>query len=96
MTFFVFLGGAAIVALVGFSFQVWGWSTEADNATLRLGTSAAAELRQLPISVAFYRREAAALKSNPPEEARRRFQAESEKAAAIIGRITEIERAASS
>ena len=35
-TFFNFLGGIAIVALVGFSFQVWGWSTETHNATLRL------------------------------------------------------------
>jgi hypothetical protein len=35
MTFFIFLSGAAIVALVGISFQVWGWSTETNNATLR-------------------------------------------------------------
>jgi len=56
----------------------------------------AAELRRLYADLGgVYRREAEALKTNPPKEALRRFNAESEKAAAIIGRITEIERAAS-
>jgi hypothetical protein len=55
-----------------------------------------AELRRLYADLGcVYRREAEALKTNPPQEALRRFNAESEKAAAIIGRITEIERAAS-
>jgi hypothetical protein len=56
----------------------------------------AEELRRLYADLGcVYRREVAALKSNPPAEALRRFQAESKKADAIIGRITEIERAAS-
>lgn len=55
-----------------------------------------AELRRLYADLGcVYRREAEALKTNPPKEALRRFNAESKKAAAIIGRITEIERAAS-
>jgi len=54
------------------------------------------ELRRLYADLGcIYRREAEALKANPPKEALRRFQAESKKADAIIGRITEIERAAS-
>jgi hypothetical protein len=56
----------------------------------------AAELRRLYADLGcVYRREVEALKTTPPEEALRRFQAESNKAAAIISRITEIERAAS-
>jgi hypothetical protein len=55
-----------------------------------------AELRRLYADLGcVYRREVAALKTNPPKEALRRFLAESKKAAAIIGRITEIERSAS-
>ena len=55
-----------------------------------------AELRRLYADLGcVYRREAEALKTSPPKEALRRFNAESKKAAAIIGRITEIERAAS-
>jgi hypothetical protein len=62
-------------------------STDADSA----------ELRRLYADLGcIYRREAEALKTSPPKEALRRFHAESKKAAAIIGRITEIERAASS
>jgi hypothetical protein len=58
--------------------------------------AASTELRRLYADLGcVYRREAEALKANPPEEALRRFQAESNKAAAIISRITEIERAGS-
>jgi len=61
-------------------------STDADSA----------ELRRLYADLGcVYRREVAALKTAPPQEALRRFQAESKKADAIIGRITEIEQAAS-
>src|SRR5882757_11456577 len=46
------------------------------------------ELRRLYADLGcIYRREAEALKANPPKEALRRFQAESKKADAIIGRI---------
>jgi len=56
----------------------------------------AAELRRLYADLGcVYRREVAALKTSPPKEALRRFRLESKKADAIIGRITEIERAAS-
>ena len=55
-----------------------------------------AELRRLYADLGcVYRREVAALKTALPEEALRRFQAENNKAAAIISRITEIERAVS-
>ena len=55
-----------------------------------------AELRRLYADLGgVYRREAEALKTNPPKEALRRFNAESEKAAAIMGRITEIDLTAS-
>ena len=55
-----------------------------------------AELRRLYADLGcVYRREVAALKTSPPKEALRRFQVESKKADAIIGRITEIERAVS-
>jgi hypothetical protein len=58
--------------------------------------AASAELRRLYADLGcVYRREVEALKTNPPKEALRRFHAESKKADAIIGRITEIERAAS-
>jgi hypothetical protein len=30
------LNGAAIVALVAFSFQIWGWSTETNKPAIRL------------------------------------------------------------
>jgi hypothetical protein len=54
-----------------------------------------AELRRLYADLGcVYRREAEALKTSPPKEALRRFHVESKKAAAIIGRITEIERTA--
>jgi hypothetical protein len=36
MTVLTLLNGAAIVALVALSFQIWGWSTETDNPTIRL------------------------------------------------------------
>ena len=36
MTVLTLLNGAAIVALVGLSFQIWGWSTETDKPAIRL------------------------------------------------------------
>jgi hypothetical protein len=36
MTALTLLNGAAIVALVALSFQIWGWSTETNKPTLRL------------------------------------------------------------
>jgi membrane-anchored protein YejM (alkaline phosphatase superfamily) len=36
MTVLILLSGAAIVALVGLSFQIWGWSTETSKSTERL------------------------------------------------------------
>jgi hypothetical protein len=36
MTVLTLLNGAAIVALVALSFQIWGWSTETSKPTIRL------------------------------------------------------------
>ena len=36
MTILTLLNGAAIVALVALSFQIWGWSTETNKPTIRL------------------------------------------------------------
>ena len=36
MTTLTLLNGAAIVALVALSFQIWGWSTETNKPTIRL------------------------------------------------------------
>jgi hypothetical protein len=36
MTVLTLLNGAAIVALVALSFQIWGWSTETDKPAIRL------------------------------------------------------------
>jgi hypothetical protein len=36
MTALTLLNGAAIVALVGLSFQIWGWSTETNKPAIRL------------------------------------------------------------
>ena len=36
MTVLALLNGAAIVALVALSFQIWGWSTETTDPTVRL------------------------------------------------------------
>ena len=36
MTLLILLNGAAIVALVALSFQIWGWSTETNNPNIRL------------------------------------------------------------
>ena len=36
MTVLILLNGAAILALVALSFQIWGWSTETTKPTIRL------------------------------------------------------------
>jgi hypothetical protein len=36
MTVLTLLNGAAVVALVALSFQIWGWSTETNKPTIRV------------------------------------------------------------
>src|SRR5947199_3004115 len=54
MSVLTLLNGIAIVALVAFSFQIWGWSTETNSPTIRLVYQTIAALCGIMIVVIAY------------------------------------------